>query len=367
MESLLNKEEISLKAIKCKNCGAELYFDPNTQNTVCNFCGSHFEIENAIDEIISQPELIIPFKVDKNTCFQKVMNYLAQGNYTPDDLLESGFLTEYNGVYLPMYKIKGIYSGNWSASSGYYRTVQYTERDSQGKLVRKTRTVTDWAPSNGSFQGSYGCLSLASPLQSDIADLEAFIKNNHWQDEDIKQYDSRYILGFNLVKLSLDINEAWSLKSDRQLYAVIDRDAKARIPGDTFKDLVFDYNFKISSSKSIYVPYWIMFYKYKGLECYCCMDGFSGEKITGTRPEDKTRKDLVRKYFYKGHVALVISILSLFLLINYPQAKMFLTYFCIVSIIGTIVSYIWGAFQKNRVIKASKEFRMNLLRKYTNK
>ena len=43
------EKQLHLKKIGCSSCGAELIFDPGTQMTNCNFCGSKFEIEKAKD------------------------------------------------------------------------------------------------------------------------------------------------------------------------------------------------------------------------------------------------------------------------------------------------------------------------------
>ena len=53
--------QMSMKKIGCSNCGAELIFDPGTQMTNCNFCGSKFEIEKAVDDEIIVPDGILPF------------------------------------------------------------------------------------------------------------------------------------------------------------------------------------------------------------------------------------------------------------------------------------------------------------------
>ena len=55
--------QILLKKINCSNCGAELIFDPGTQMSNCNFCGSKFEIEKATDDQIIVPDGILPFKI----------------------------------------------------------------------------------------------------------------------------------------------------------------------------------------------------------------------------------------------------------------------------------------------------------------
>ena len=57
--------KLQLKKISCSSCGAGLMYDPDTQMTNCNFCGSKYEIEKATDEELILPDGIIPFKITK--------------------------------------------------------------------------------------------------------------------------------------------------------------------------------------------------------------------------------------------------------------------------------------------------------------
>ena len=132
----MNKS-LNLNKIACSNCGAELLFDPGTKMSNCNFCGSQFEIENTEEDKVIVPDGILPFSVVKNEYNKKVLEWLSEGDYTPDDILEGSHFSSVNGLYLPMFFFTGKYSGNWSASSGYNRTEYYTEySESQKKRYR---------------------------------------------------------------------------------------------------------------------------------------------------------------------------------------------------------------------------------------
>jgi cation transport ATPase len=44
------ESQVSLKEIKCKNCGANLIFDENKQLYICDFCHSSYKIETDTNE-----------------------------------------------------------------------------------------------------------------------------------------------------------------------------------------------------------------------------------------------------------------------------------------------------------------------------
>ena len=80
--------ENKLSKISCDSCGAELIFNPSSQTTLCNFCGSTFEIEKAEKDVeIMSPDAILPFSVSKEEFKNGVMEFLSEGDYTPDDIL----------------------------------------------------------------------------------------------------------------------------------------------------------------------------------------------------------------------------------------------------------------------------------------
>ncbi len=146
----------SIKKIGCGNCGAELMFSPGTQLSLCNFCGSEFQIETAIDSKVKTVNSILPFSTTPNQFEIAALKWLSEGDYTPDDILEGSLFNNQVGMYLPMWLFTGKYDGEWSASSGYDRQEEHWDKSFDGKkLVKKTRTVTDWRPSNGNCKGDF--------------------------------------------------------------------------------------------------------------------------------------------------------------------------------------------------------------------
>jgi hypothetical protein len=290
------EKQLQLKKIGCSNCGAELIFDPGTQMTNCNFCGSQFQIEKAQDEEIITPDGILPFKVTKENYEQAVLSWLSEGDYTPDDILNSTVFESVNGIYLPMWFYKGRYKGNWSASSGYNRIEEYSEWSaSQKKMVRKTRTVTDWRPSSGQCSGEFAILAFAGAGKGIKPDVAVYAHGTSFNRGDLKPYDPMYTMGFNLVEYTVDEYDTWDTLGKIQADARVEADSKARIPGDKYKDFYVDALYDKETPLRTYVPFWITNYKYADKDFHVYMDGTSTARIQGFRPEDQGRKDTVKK------------------------------------------------------------------------
>jgi len=350
------EKQLQLKKIGCSNCGAELIFDPGTQMTNCNFCGSQFQIEKAQDEEIATPDGILPFKVTKENYEQAVLSWLSEGDYTPDDILNSTIFESVNGVYLPMWFYKGRYSGNWSASSGYDRREEYSEwSESQKKMVRKTRTVTDWRPSSGQCSGQFSILAFAGAGKGIKPDVAVYAHGTSFNRGDLKAYDPKYTMGFNLIEYTVDEHDTWDILGKVQADALVEADAKARIPGDRYKDFYADALYDKETPLRTYVPFWITNYKYGEKDFHVYMDGTSTSRLQGFRPEDAARKKEVNKKFIPGHILAVLFVLSWFM--DSFNSTMFWIGLLIVG-----AAYGIGFYQKNKIINTSKARRQEILK-----
>jgi hypothetical protein len=375
-------EEINLNKINCDNCGAELNFDPQTQMTNCNFCGSKFEIGRAVEDQMIIPDGILPFKVNKEIFERKVLEWLSDGDYTPDDILYSTLFQSFNGVYLPMWFYSGRYNGNWSASSGYDRVERYLGKDTNGKTVEKTRTVTDWRPSSGQCSGEFSILAFAGSGKGIKPGIATYAHGTGFSKGELKTFDSQYTLGFNILDFTSDENSTWDSLGKRQADLQVEIDARKRIPGDHYKDFYCDVLYDKLKPARILVPFWIAHYHYKGKEFHVYMDGTTTTRINGTRPVDESIKAQAEKWLKIANIWgicaaiwVVLGIISIFGSDN--SAKWidqhweggdggFWKLRFIIIIGGWGVVYLIGIMKKKAIIKASKERRQKVLKSKIN-
>jgi len=359
--------QLNLKKIGCSSCGAEVIFDPGTQMINCNFCGSKFEIEKAVDDEIITPDGILPFKITKEQYEDAVLGWLSEGDYTPDDILNSTVFDSVNGVYLPMWLYKGRYHGNWSASSGYERREEYTEwSESQKKNVRKSRIVTDWRPSSGQCAGEFSILAFAGAGHGIKPDIAVYAHGTNFSRGEMKAFDSKYSMGFNLVDFTVDEHSTWDTLGKMQADSQVEIDAKKRIPGDKYKDFYCDVLYDKEQPLRVYVPFWITNYKYSEKEFHVYMDGTSTSRIDGVRPEDQSRKDEVNKKFFKGHIGcgltVLVFIVTHFVMDLTIKKQDNWTKICGWLTLATLIMYGIGLYQKNKIINESKSRRQAILK-----
>ena len=360
-----------LKKISCKSCGASLMFDPATQMSSCNFCGTKFEIELAEEANLTiSPDGLIPFSVTHDQFKSLLFVWLSEGDYTPDNILTSSVFDEINGLYLPQYFYEGRYSGNWSASSGYKRQESYVVIVNN-KAVTKYRTVTDWRPSNGQVANNYTILGFAGQSEILPATIAPFMHDCSFSGGQLKPFNTEYTAGFNIVPFELDSDIIWNSLGSSQADAIAGADMVERIPGDIYKDLTYDMNYEHKKITNILSPAYIVHYEFAGENFYVYMDGDKSTRIEGERPVDKERQDKVHalkkpiRRFWWGFGITAVLMMIIYYNMSYSEQSSFEEGFMPIYFIGMII---WGiiAYVKSNnavkaVLEASKKRRQDIL------
>lgn len=347
-----------LKKISCKNCGGELIFSPGTQLSSCNFCGSEFNIQDSKDTQFKSVEKILPFSTTKEEFEIAALVWLSEGDLTPDDILESSMFNNQVGVYLPMWMYEGRYDGSWSASSGYDRIEEYVGRSLDGKkLESKTRTVTDWRPSNGNCKGEFQFLATASAESSIPTSVKVFSHNVKVTRNNLKEFKVEYTQGFILLEIQLESDECWDLFGNIQAKHYVESVSKVRIPGDKYKDFYVDAVYDINNKTSCYVPFWLKNYKYANEEFHLYMDGTSTIRINGERPIDKGRSARVDNLKSQQGIGCgVAAFIGIIPLLAKADEDFSGAWFWIMVVVG-IIWIMRKQSQKNKLIQESKDRR----------
>jgi len=346
------------KKISCENCGGELIFSPGTQLSTCNFCGSEFNILDSKDTQFKSVDKILPFSTTKEEFEIAALEWLSEGDLTPNDILESSMFNNQVGVYLPMWMYEGRYDGSWSASSGYNRTEEYIGKSLDGKkLETKTRIVTDWRPSNGNCKGDFQFLATASADSSIPSSVKAFSHDVKVTRNNLKDFKLEYSQGFSLLEIQLESDECWDLHGEWQANHYVESVTKKRIPGDKYKDFYVDAVYDLNNKVSCYVPFWLRNYKYSNEDFHLYMDGSNTLRINGERPVDKERSAEVDKINTQGSIGCGVTVfLGVIPFIADADPDFSGPFFWVMAVIGII--WMWSKMsQKDKLIQESKDIR----------
>jgi len=253
-----------------------------------------------LTESMDTPEAFVPFSVEPQQQRAAILKWLSQGDYTPDDILQSSELEPSRALYLPVHIFAGQYTAHWMAMSGFDRQEKYYVENSEGQTEEKTRTVTDWKPTSGTVSGAFRVLGYAG--NEDMAGAGSFLEGAACGDAELAPFDPQ-LIGDALIKPFAESEEvAWARTGEGKARAAAESKVKQEIPGDRHKDLHQQFTWTRHQTRPVLLPCWHTSYRYAGNAYRIYTDGAKVARIDGNRPTDSSREKQVSKFFLPSHI-----------------------------------------------------------------
>lgn len=273
------------KHFHCNNCGSDVSTDPSQRSYTCPFCDSTYVVEFSPAESNRQrPEFVIGFSVTLEQAQQKFQAWLRDNSvFRPGDLVAQAVADKMRGVYLPFWSFSMLAESQWSASIGehWYRTETYTETDSKGNTVTKTRQVqeTEWWPLSGSHHHYYSgyLVSGSKGLPQDQAE-----RIKPFQLPALKRYQPYFLAGWYNEEYSVDREQALAA-CQQYFYQQEQSNIGSFLPGDTHRSLAVETRFRQVNSDLCLLPVYVLSYKYRDKLYRFLVNGQTG-KIAGDKP-----------------------------------------------------------------------------------
>lgn len=305
------------KYFRCQSCGSEVAKDPDQRSYVCPFCDSTYVVEYARDESARQPpEFVIGFAVTPEAALERFKLWIRENSwFRPGDLAVAHVADKLKGVYLPFWSFSMLAESHWTSRVGehWYRTETYTERDSKGNLVTKTRTVTEteWWPLSGRHHRYYsgylvsGSRGLSQP---DALRIQPF----HLPA--LKRYEPYYLAGWLSEEYSVTPEQALQI-CQQEFYRREQANIGAFQPGDTHSSLQVQTTFRDVNSDLCLLPIYILNFKYNTKLYRFLVNGQTG-RVSGDKPLSWTRI-----WIFIGAILFLILIVVLALMLLGALAK----------------------------------------------
>ncbi len=272
-----------VRTTRCGECGATVSFPENMTATACDFCGSSQILDQEENRKLIRPESVVPFKVDRKAASKSFSAWIKKLWFRPSDLKRLASVTEINGVYVPYWTFDASVESSWTAEAGYYyyETETYTEEDSDGQEVEKTREVqkTEWEPAWGGRSDEYDDLLICASggLPADLAErLKSF------STEGLKPYAPAFLAGWKAEEYSKDLNTSWG-EAVGQMESSQRDHCGGDVPGDTYRFLNVTNRFSDETFKHVLLPIWISAYRYHSKIFRFLVNGQTGE-VVGKAP-----------------------------------------------------------------------------------
>lgn len=328
-----SSSDASLVSYVCDSCGGEIICDATTAATKCPFCGNPVVMMGQFKGS-KKPDLVIPFKLDKEAAKQNLKAHLKGKTLIPKLFSKEDHIEEIKGIYVPFW----LFDTEADASCRYNATRERMWSDAHFnyvetnyyKVIRTGQIKFDNVPVDGS-----------SKMPDDLM-------------ESIEPYDMSEAVDFQTAYLAGYMADKYDVLSED----CVNR-ANTRIKQsteDAFMSTVTGYNNVTTASSSIktlngqvryaLLPVWLLNTSWNNQNYTFAMNGQTG-KFVGDLPLDQ---GLYRRYF--AGIA-VIAMVIFFLLINLfsfsTQGSFDPTWILAAVVFGLLASWAITSGMKNQL------------------
>lgn len=266
--------------VTCPSCGGELNPGEYTSATRCPSCGNYIIFDARVSEAY-KPDRIIPFKLSKKRAVEELEKEFSDRIFTPSSFLSEKTLKDMNGYYVPFflydYHVDAEYVGEGSASTSW-REGNYKCTETRHYLLsRKLKADYDNVPADASIAMPDSTMDLMEPYDYQV----------------LTDFDPEFMSGFfgEVYNMSADdLAERADAKATKSVDAIM-RGSMANY--SLSAPTVNNKELKRGEVEYALFPVWKYDYFYRGEIYTFYVNGQSG-KVVGKTPVSK------RKVFWYG-------------------------------------------------------------------
>ena len=295
------KEKNDLRVYTCSGCSAAITTDSTTVATTCPYCGSPVVVSGQISGE-KKPDLIIPFKLDKDAAVKGMADHLKDKKLLPKAFTRDGHLEEVKGVYMPFWlysaKAYGEYILDAEQISVWTDTVnQYTKTDIF-ELDRKGNVSFENVPVDGS-----------SRMPNDMSEsIEPY------DFSELKPFSSTYLSGYFANRYDEDAEKCIPRAEQRIVRSAEDTILSSVHGFDNVRVRSGGIHIRKGQVKYALLPVWLLSTKWQDKIYLFAMNGQTGVFV-GDLPEDKS-------IALKMQIGLTAIIFAVLLLLTFVVVKM---------------------------------------------
>ncbi len=283
-------QPISAQALQvsCPGCGSVVAFVPPEVAGTCSFCGTAIvAAPKAADPLIA-PDGVLPVKLPKPGAVNQVKQWLSSRWFAPNALKKMAQPEGIAGVYLPFWAYYCHTESDYTGERGehYYETESYTERDSDGNTVERTREVehTRWYSASGHVSEDFNNVLIAA---TKAVPEQRLNKLQPWDLNSLQGYEPAYLAGFRAQRYQIELAEGFE-KAKAVMGQEIDALAREDIGGDEQRVSSISTKFSNIFFLHLLLPVWIGAYQFQGKVYHVVVNARTGE-VQGERPYSKAK------------------------------------------------------------------------------
>ena len=256
----------NMRAYNCSSCGAELICDATTAATSCPYCGNNTIVPGQFAGTL-KPDLVIPFKLDKNAAVRGLQKHYKGKFLLPKTFSKQNHVEEIKGVYVPFWLFDGKTDGDVKFHAT--RSHSHTEGDYEVTVtehyqVRRAGTAEfRKVPVDGS-----------SKMPDDLMDsIEPF---NY---EELKAFSTAYLPGFLADRYDVTAEESAQRADERCENSAVELLRETVTGYDTVTMTSKNVRLKRGKVRYALMPVWLLSTKWEGKNFLFAMNGQTGRMV----------------------------------------------------------------------------------------
>lgn len=264
-----------LQAYSCPSCGAGLVCDDTTASTSCPYCGNPTIVPSQLEGAL-QPEVVVPFKVDKAQAVEKLHKFYGKKFFLPKAFKNENAIQDVHGVYVPFW----LYDGMACGDATYHAEKKHTTRQGDYEIEKTEHYVVH---RSGEVKFEKIPADASSKMPDDLMDsIEPF------DYKELQPFSKGYLAGYMADRYDVTKEEN-AERAKKRASNTLDDLLEETVTGYTSKHKAFS-NIHVRQGKITYamMPVWMLTTKWKDKNYTFAMNGQTG-KMVGNLPMDKLK------------------------------------------------------------------------------
>lgn len=266
------KESQQLQVMTCSSCGAELIREATNVAAICPYCGNS-QVAAAELSGSKKPDLIIPFKLDKDAAIAALKKHYQGKRLLPREFTAENHIQEIQGVYVPFWLFDASVEvdATYKASRDMvHQTPTETITDTDHFIVQRSGTVDfKMVPVDGAGKMPDGYMDSIEPY--DYSGLRPFAMS--------------YLPGYLADKYDIAAEDCVKRADDRCRRSALDAVQRTVDGYNTVIPMEQNVQIHPGDVKYAMLPVWLLSTKYQDKNYLFAMNGQTG-KIVGNLPVD---------------------------------------------------------------------------------
>ncbi len=269
--------------IRCEDCGALIVMEKNQIATECPFCGSNKTIKQNIEDEIIHIEGVVPFKISLEENNQLFYKWIKSRFWAPKKIKKDYFHPSYHAVYIPIWTYDANTNSRYTAMRGTYYYVTRTIRSGNQTRIVQERRIR-WTPVSGSSSRFFDDIVIRGT--KNILDKYIDQVAQYNLNEAVK-YDEKFLLGYQAERPSINLEEGFYQAKNR-MNNVIRNQIICEIGGDTVSSLNIQTKYEDVTFKQLLCPLYNGSYQTLNKKYHFVINGQTG-KFQGDYPKSPTK------------------------------------------------------------------------------